>query len=131
MVFASGFLTPGDSDPSFGLFAALEDGSVLELSSSELSVEILANPASFGLTSVYPNPFNPTTSINYNVNKFSKVNINIYDVTGKLVSILENSYKPVGNHSIVWEASSLPSGVYFVNLSINSHTETIKIMLTK
>jgi flagellar hook assembly protein FlgD len=83
------------------------------------------------LTSVYPNPFNPATSINYNVNKFSKVNINIYDVTGKLVSILENSYKPVGNHSIVWEASSLPSGVYFVNLSINSHTETIKIMLTK
>ena len=131
VVFASGFLTPGDSDPGFGLFAALEDGSVLELSSSELSVEILANPASFGLTSVYPNPFNPATSINYNVNKFSKVNINIYDVTGKLVSILENSYKPVGNHSIVWKASSLPSGVYFVNLSINSHTETIKIMLTK
>ena len=131
VVFASGFLTPGDSDPGFGLFAALEDGSVLELSSSELSVEILANPASFGLTSVYPNPFNPATSINYNVNKFSKVNINIYDVTGKLVSILENSYKPVGNHSTVWEASSLPSGVYFVNLSINSHTETIKIMLTK
>ena len=131
VVFASGFLTPGDSDPSFGLFAALEDGSVLELSSSELSVEILANPALFGLTSVYPNPFNPATSINYNVNKFSKVNINIYDVTGKLVSILENSYKPVGNHSIVWEASFLPSGVYFVNLSINSHTETMKIMLTK
>ncbi len=131
VVFASGLLTPGDSDPGFGLFAALEDGSVFELSSLELSVANLANPVSFGLTSVYPNPFNPTTSISYNVDKFSKVNINIYDLTGKLVSNLVNSHKSIGNHSIIWNASTLPSGVYFINLSINSYTETKKIMLTK
>ena len=131
VVFASGFLTPGESDPGFGLFAALEDGSVIELPGVELSIVNAINPTSFGLTSVYPNPFNPSTSIRYNVDKFSKVNISIYDVTGKLVSNLVNSYKSIGNHSIIWNASNLPSGIYFIKLNINSYSTSRKITLTK
>ena len=97
----------------------------------ELSIVNATNPTSFGLTSVYPNPFNPSTSIRYNVDKFSKVNISIYDVTGKLVSNLVNSYKSIGNHSIIWNASNLPSGIYFIKLNINSYSTSRKIMLTK
>ena len=121
VVFASGFLS-GD-DPAFGVFAALEDGTVIELEPGNLSNSEMIN-YKFELYENYPNPFNPNTTINYQINKSSEININIYDINGRLVENLQNSFHTPGNYSINWNASSMTSGVYFVKMSSNSFSKT-------
>jgi hypothetical protein len=128
IVFASGFLS-GD-DPAFGVFAALEDGTVIELEPGNLSNSEMIN-YTFELYENYPNPFNPNTTINYQINKSSEININIYDINGRLVENLQNSFHSPGNYSINWNANSMTSGIYFVNMSSNSFSKTQKLMLVK
>jgi hypothetical protein len=130
IVFASGFLS-GD-DPAFGLFAALEDGTVLglEIYDGELSNIDSINPM-FELNPSYPNPFNPNTTINFQVKQYSDISINIYDINGKIVENLFNGFKSAGEYKIDWNAANIPSGVYFVNMNTNSFTSTQKIMLLK
>ena len=103
VVFASGFLS-GD-DPAFGLFAALPDGTVLELPLDEnlSNSEVIVN--SFDLLGNYPNPFNPSTTIDFSLNSFSDFEINVYDATGRLVENLYSGLKSPGNHKVVWDAS--------------------------
>lgn len=127
VVFASGFLS-GD-DPAFGVFAALEDGTVLGLESGSLSTIEFAND--FKLNPSYPNPFNPNTTISFEVNKYSDIAVNIYDLNGKVVENLFSGFKSAGNYSIDWKANNLPSGVYFVNVNTESFTATQKITLLK
>ena len=127
VVFASGFLS-GD-DPAFGVFAALEDGTVLGLESGSLSVVEFADD--FKLNPTYPNPFNPNTTISFEVNQYSDITVNIYDINGKVVENLYSGFKSAGNYSIDWKANNLPSGVYFVNVNTESFTATQKITLLK
>ena len=127
VVFASGFLS-GD-DPAFGVFAALEDGTVLGLESGSLSVIEFAED--FKLNPTYPNPFNPNTTISFEVNQYSDIAVNIYDINGKVVENLFSGFKSAGNYSIDWKANNLPSGVYFVNVNTESFTATQKITLLK
>ncbi len=128
VVFASGFLS--GQDPAFGLFAALEDGSVLALESGNLSTNIIIDN-SFTLYPNYPNPFNPTTTISYELNELSDISINIYDLNGKIVESLFNGYKNEGTHSIVWEANNLSSGTYLLVINSNNIFSTQKLMLIK
>ena len=128
VVFASGFLS--GQDPAFGLFAALEDGSVLALESGNLSTNIIIDN-SFTLYPNYPNPFNPSTTISYELNELSDISINIYDLNGKIVESLFNGYKNEGTHSIVWEANNLSSGTYLLVINSNNIFSTQKLMLIK
>ena len=128
VIFASGFLS-GD-DPAFSIFAALEDGTVLELESGNLSNFDINNNI-FKLNQSYPNPFNPTTTINYQIKQYSNIDINIYDINGRLVENLFNGFKSEGSYSIDWNASNIPSGVYFLNMNANSFSSTQKLMLVK
>ena len=79
----------------------------------------------------YPNPFNPNTTISFEVNKYSDIAVNIYDLNGKVVENLFSGFKSAGNYSIDWKANNLPSGVYFVNVNTESFTATQKITLLK
>ena len=128
IVFASGFLS-GD-DPVFGLFAALEDGTVLGLETGSLSNELIYNPI-FELNQSYPNPFNPNTTISFQIKQFSNVNINVYDINGRIIANLFNGFKSAGEYSINWNAANIPSGTYFLNMSTNSFSSTQKLMLIK
>ncbi len=88
----------------------------------ELESEV---PNSFTLAQNYPNPFNPTTNIQFNLPSSAKVNLSVYDINGRQVAtILDNTQKAAGQHSVTFNASNLASGVYLYR--INATTENGK-----
>jgi hypothetical protein len=86
----------------------------------------------FVLHQNYPNPFNPSTSISYELVKDENVQIDIYDINGRLVHKLVNQAQTAGLHQASWDARGAPSGVYFYSLTIgNQRTMSKKMMLIK
>jgi hypothetical protein len=85
----------------------------------------------FKLYDAYPNPFNPTTSISFEVSKTANVVLNIYDLTGKLVQTLFNGVREPGKYEIQFNAEKLSSGMYFYRIESDGFTETKKLMLLK
>ena len=79
----------------------------------------------------YPNPFNPTTKIEYHIPEMSLVTIKIYDVLGREITTLVNEEKPAGNYEFEFDATGLPSGIYFYQLKAGDYFETKKMMLLK
>lgn len=85
----------------------------------------------FYLSDNYPNPFNPTTTINYTIESSGLVILNIYDVLGTNVATLVNEIKEAGNHSVKFNAENLPSGIYFYELNAGGFVQTKKMNLMK
>ena len=86
----------------------------------------------YSLSGAYPNPFNPSTTINYSLaDNVDKMQINIFDIRGRLIKNIYNGANIKGEHSIMWNASEYASGVYFVNMLVNNHVYNEKIMLVK
>ena len=81
--------------------------------------------------SVFPNPFNSTTSINYSINNQSEICLQIYNTRGQLVDVLLNQVMPVGQHSVKWNAGSANSGVYLVRLNTENEVYLRKTLLVK
>ena len=79
----------------------------------------------------YPNPFNASTMIKYELPQQSLVTIEIYDILGRKVGMLEDRLQPAGYHKLVWHAEDLPSGVYFYKLRAGDYSETKKMVLMK
>ena len=88
-------------------------------------------PQKFELYQNHPNPFNPSTRIKYTLTTDDFVNLTVYNALGKTVSVLVDEQKPAGNYEIQFDASDLPSGVYFYRLETNDFTNTKKMMLIK
>lgn len=88
-------------------------------------------PIELALSQNYPNPFNPTTRINYTVPTGTKVKLAVYDLLGKEVAVLVDSYKDAGSYTVEFNGFNLPSGVYFYNLQTDKHSSTKKLMLMK
>ncbi|MEZ4824633.1 MAG: T9SS type A sorting domain-containing protein, partial [Ignavibacteria bacterium] len=88
---------------------------------------------SYELSNNYPNPFNPSTKINYSLagTGLQFTTLKIYDITGKEVANLVNEQLGPGNHSVEWNASDFPSGVYFYKLQSGNFVETKKMTLIK
>ncbi|MDR8390849.1 T9SS type A sorting domain-containing protein [Aliifodinibius sp. S!AR15-10] len=91
-----------------------------------------ALPSEVSLQQNYPNPFNPSTTIQFNLPIQSEVSLTIYDMLGREVATLINqqSYS-AGQHSVNWNASGYPSGVYFYRLTTPEGTFTKKLTLIK
>ncbi len=79
----------------------------------------------------YPNPFNSVVKISYSLIKLQKVMLVVYDVTGKEINIIENNIMPPGKHSILWNASELNSGIYFIRLNTEEKSITKKVVFIK
>ncbi len=79
-------------------------------------------PENFSIMQNYPNPFNPLTVINYEIPQLSNVTLVIYDILGRQVESLVNEEKAPGKYQATFDASGLPSGVYFYRLSAGSLT---------
>ena len=104
-------------------------------------VSITKNPITvneFSLKQNYPNPFNPSTTIeytiapaNYSSGETSVVKLKIYDVLGNEIAILVDKEKPAGKYRVEFNASGLPSGIYFYQLNTGNYTETKKMILIK
>ncbi len=85
----------------------------------------------YALLQNYPNPFNPTTNFGFRVSSFEFVTLRIFDVLGREVATLVNEVRPAGAYTVRWDASSLPSGVYFYQLRAGSFVDTKKLLLAK
>jgi len=90
-----------------------------------------STPMDFALFQPYPNPFNPTTKIGYELPVDSQVSLVIYDMNGREVTNLVSGHLSAGYHSVVWDASANASGLYFVKLVTPDYTATQKLMLLK
>ena len=88
-------------------------------------------PGEYNLDRAYPNPFNPITTINFAIPQESDISITIYNLQGREVASLINGIKVAGYHSIVWDAHSFSSGVYFVKMVGGDYVHTQKLMLVK
>ena len=88
-------------------------------------------PRTVTLAQNYPNPFNPATIIEYNLPRTTVVQIDIFDILGRKIEALVNTERPAGSHSVVWDGSEKPSGVYFYRLKAGEYSETRKMLLVK
>ena len=79
----------------------------------------------------YPNPFNPATTISFSIPSEMNVDVKVYDISGRMVGELMNGIQSQGLYEITWDASSQPSGLYFVRLVAGTEMHTQKIMLIK
>jgi hypothetical protein len=85
----------------------------------------------FSIYQNYPNPFNPNTKINFYIPEFSFVYLKVYNVLGDEVATLVNEEKPAGSYQVEFDATTLPSGIYFYRLLAGSYIETKKMVLMK
>ena len=88
-------------------------------------------PSAFQLENNYPNPFNPTTTIGYEVPFTSKVSLKVYNVLGQEVATLFEGVRQAGYYKASFNGSNLTSGVYFYRLTANNFVATKKLMLMK
>ncbi len=117
---------------TWGGLAVFNEGGVIL--SAEKNKENI--PASFILSQNYPNPFNPTTTISYTLPLDEKretkdIKLIVFDVLGKEVATLVNKQQPIGNYKVTFNASKLPSGIYFYRLQSGNFVETKKLVLIK
>ncbi|MCW9094780.1 MAG: T9SS type A sorting domain-containing protein, partial [Ignavibacteriaceae bacterium] len=83
------------------------------------------------LSQNYPNPFNPTTKIRYEIPELSFITMKVFDVLGNEIATLVNEEKPAGKYEVEFNASTLPSGVYFYQLKAGKFIKTKKMVLLK
>lgn len=94
-------------------------------------IEIEIVPVKFELFQNYPNPFNPKTVIIYQLPLSSDVTLKVYDLLGREVATLVDEYKPAGKYEAEFDASALPSGIYFYKLKAGEYTAVKKMILIK
>jgi hypothetical protein len=108
-------------------------------SSSELETVVLNHPGrpsckrckSFKLSSAYPNPFNPSTTINLSVQDEGLVEVSVFNMAGKEVAQLSSEFVEAGEYSMTWVADEFPSGVYLIRASMMNTTSVQKVILLK
>ncbi|MBL1211976.1 MAG: T9SS type A sorting domain-containing protein [Ignavibacteriae bacterium] len=88
-------------------------------------------PEEYSLAQNYPNPFNPSTTIEYTMPEAGLVKIVVYNVLGQEIVSLVNQMKSQGSHKVTFDASNLPSGIYFYKMESNNFVQTKKLMLLK
>jgi len=88
-------------------------------------------PSKFDIGQNYPNPFNPVTKINYELPKDVKVEIKVYDISGREIKSLVNELKSAGYHTIEFNGSGLSSGIYFYTIKADGFLKTLKMSLVK
>lgn len=95
------------------------------------SEETAGIPDQFHLDQNYPNPFNPVTTLRYYLPQTTNVTLGIYDVNGKRVADLLNGKIQAGSHAVTWDATDVPSGMYFARYRAGDFSSTKKMLLVK
>jgi hypothetical protein len=101
-------------------------------------VQEIIQPTEYILSQNFPNPFNPSTKIKYQIPASlnpsqggTLVTLKVYDILGSEVATLVNEEKPVGTYELTWNATNLPSGVYFYRIQAGDFIQTKKMLLLK
>jgi hypothetical protein len=88
-------------------------------------------PKAFALYENFPNPFNPTTTIRYDLPTSSFVRLTVFNILGEPIATLVNGIEHAGERSVLFDASNLSSGIYFYRLQSNEYTKTMKMIVAK
>ncbi|NQU05153.1 MAG: carboxypeptidase regulatory-like domain-containing protein, partial [Calditrichaeota bacterium] len=88
-------------------------------------------PIEFGLQTIYPSPFNSTTTVRFGIDKNDRARLHVYDLTGRQVTTLFDRSQAIGNHRVVWDASLMPSGLYIMRLESAGRQEVRKVALIR
>lgn len=140
ILYASGFLAGADTDPAFALVLTTPSSYVVELPETETYLKIdnifTVELNEFTLLSNYPNPFNPITSIRYNLKTNSEVTITIYDLLGNVINKLFKGTQNAGSKKINWNATNnagdqVSSGVYIYKIETNNSSNFGRMMYLK
>ena len=83
------------------------------------------------LNNIYPNPFNPTATIQFSFPESQRVCLRVFDVTGKEIAKLINAQMPVGDHRVQWHAGNISSEVYYVWIETEKYQARQKCLLLK
>ena len=83
------------------------------------------------LSKAYPNPFNPSTTINMNLHQDGFASVKVYNLIGQQVAVLAQGNMSANTYSLTWDAKDAPSGIYMVRAESAGHVETQKVMLLK
>ena len=119
------------NDPSSDNNYIYKNGNAIITTQSMNSDIYQSGPHKFELSSIYPNPFNPATEINFSVPSDSYVRLSVYNVQGQEVDVIHEGFQSSGAHSYTWNASDMSSGVYYVRLISGNKAKTMKAVLMK
>ena len=108
-----------------------EEPATLNKTFNEIKIADNALPTEFLLGDNYPNPFNPTTKISFSLPQKSQIKLKVFDVLGREIQILADGIYEASKHEVEFNATNLPSGVYFYNLTTGSNSITKKMLLMK
>ena len=116
------------NNPKFLLKYSVEDTSI---TMSKNKSEKTYFPFKFNLKKAYPNPFNPTTTINYEIAHETNVNLTIINLIGQTIENLVSEIKQPGHHTTQWNANDVSSGIYLIQMNTLNYSATQKIILLK
>ena len=89
-------------------------------------------PSDFAIVSAYPNPFNPSTTIEFSLPNEALVDVSIFDIRGRMISsLVSNELKASGTHRVKWDASGNSSGIYIVKIDSEGNSDTQRLLLIK
>jgi hypothetical protein len=133
--FVSNYGIPGNTLDIYAdgnhIFASNRD-SVLILRFNPLSIaDENSARGRFSLSRNYPNPFNTSTAISYNLPNAADVKLDIFNILGCKLETLASGHQEAGYHQVVWNAGDTPSGVYFYRLKAGERMETNRMLLLK
>ncbi|MBN1293517.1 MAG: T9SS type A sorting domain-containing protein [Candidatus Latescibacteria bacterium] len=121
---------PNDPDNKAGLWYVANDSFKGTITAAPVVVED-ASPAAFTVAQNSPNPFNPTTTINFTIPDAGIVTIDVFNAAGQKIDTIVNDYMEAGTHSTVWSASDYSAGVYFYTVKSGDFSKTMKMTLLK
>jgi hypothetical protein len=94
-------------------------------------MENVVFPSTIVLQEAYPNPFNPSTHIEFGLSNDADVRVIVYDIVGREIAVLAEGQFNKGFHNVIWDAADQPSGIYFVTVSTQAESQSQKLMLIK
>jgi len=125
------FPSLGNTRSDMGAFGGPGRDLFPEIITSVKSVSVSTIPDQFHIYQNYPNPFNPSTKIKFDISEPGFTSLKVFDVLGLQITELVNSYLQAGSYEIDFNASGIPSGVYFYKLSLKNYSETKKMLLLR
>ena len=101
------------------------------IENNENALNINSHPVRISLLSAHPNPFNPSTNIIFSIPQSNNSKISVYDMGGRFLETLYQSYSTPGNYTLTWDASDYSSGIYFIRLELDNYLISKKLVLAK
>jgi len=118
----------GTEDPAVDI-GAYEYGAPPVVITTEQAEEVPKDKSD--LLSIYPNPFSSSTTVQYSLLQPARVTLELYDILGKRVRVLEHGFRTAGMHEVTLGAGSLVSGIYFVRLNVGENSDTKKLVILR